>query len=437
MVEYLVFHTFFFAVICYVVLLLDRASSIFTPAFWYLSFHGLVFVMKPLLFIVGDFDFVFSYIGFYPDNQKLAEALFISDVALVCFLAGSYIRLGWKGRAIVPLDLSAIRTSGQIYSFVIASLIVMPLIAISLLKAGAGFSYDGSTGHHMEMIDGISINVNTTGYLTELKNMMTPFAFLVVVVFGLRRWVLVLLVLYFSYRLYLGWERIHLVVLVMNLVLLYLAVRGKRWFSPAFAVVAICTLPLFSFLGENRDYFKSFFGGDAVERTEFHDPGVLDGLDNLDFANYEYLVYIISVVPEYSQSYTYWTQYLQLFTEPVPRIIWSGKPVGMPIKLVNLNEWGNFVGLTKSSVGDAWMSFGYLGVVINLFLIGYFLAFLFEKLFLNGDVVQRVMWLMLIPFSMQLFRDGGAVTIMKFLLFASLPYIFWRSIVFMGLRETR
>lgn len=434
MIEYLAFHSYFFILVVIFVALMDKNISIFSPVAWYFAFHLLVFVIKPIVFYLGDFSYIYTYIGYFPADEDKTKALFITDIALVSFLIGFYIRGLPSNINATVWDFSFFHSKRSVDAFKYMALFVIPLIIISLIKTGGGFSYDGSTGHEMELVNGISINVNTTGYLTELKNMMTPFFFLLFVVFGRAKWVVYILAAYVVYRLYLGWERIHIVVLLLSVLLFNLMKINGKWFKFRIVVIALVLLPMFSFLGENRDYIKSFFDSSVVIEVD-DDRSFLEKLDNLDFANFEYLTYIVSVVPELSNTYSYWTQYLQIFTEPIPRIVWKDKPIGMPISLVNLNDWGNFLGLTKSIVGDSWISFGYLGVFINLFLIGFLLRKLFDSNFVFGSNISKVGWLTIIPFSIQLFRDGGIISISKFLLFAMLPLLVWLLFYKLGNRK--
>jgi len=429
MIEYLVFHVFVLMFLAMLIYILDEDIGVFSPLFWYGAFHTLVFVIKPIVFYWGEFGFVFSYIGYYPADSDLTRTLVITDVALLSFIVGYYYKssLSPTKKTAHPrhvLDYAALTSKDSITAFFYMTLILLPLIVFSLYSTGSGFSLDNSSGHQIERVGDIFVNVNTTGYVTELKKMLTPYIFLLVVIFGFRKWVLCVILAYVSYRLYLGWERVYLVVLFLNLALYLVMLARRKWFSPKFIVIVLVGLPVFSFIGENRDFLKSLVDDEVIVEIE-DSRGFLEKQDNLDFANFEYLVYITSVVPEMSQNYSYWTQYLQLFTEPVPRIIWKNKPLGAPIKLVNLNEWGNFFGLTKSIVGDAWISFGWGGIIINLFFLGYLLRFLYEKMFLNSIGFGRIAWLTLLPFSMQLFRDGGIVSISKFILFAIMPLIVW------------
>ena len=213
--------------------------------------------------------------------------------------------------------------------------------------------------------------------------------------------------------------------LFIELFAIYLIVNQRRWPNFKYVLAILIFIPVFSFIGQNRDYFKSVFSDEVYENRFVNEDveGFFEKQDTLDFANYEYLVYIYSVVPDMSQTYSYGTQYLQLFTEPVPRVLWPGKPVGPPIKMVNLMDFGNFTGLTRSSIGDAWINFGYLGVILNMILIGGVLSWMYNRVLLGNPKITAIFYVVMLPYLIQLFRDGGVVSIVKFLVFAFLPLI--------------
>jgi hypothetical protein len=147
--------------------------------------------------------------------------------------------------------------------------------------------------------------------------------------------------------------------------------------------------------------------------------------DTPDFANFDFLTYVVSVVPSRTETYTYGGQYLQIFTEPVPRKLWPGKPVGTPIRLFNLNNYGNFLGMTPSLVGDAWMSGGWIGIVVTMTIVGGLLGGAHRWFWRHSDsAVESLFYLVGLALVPQWFRDGG-ISIAKFLFWNMSPLFFW------------
>src|SRR5262249_25575385 len=138
-------------------------------------------------------------------------------------------------------------------------------------------------------------------------------------------------------------------------------------------------------------------------------------LNTLDFGNFDFLTYIVVVVPERTGEYTYGLQYLQLFTEPIPRMLWKSKPVGSPVRLINLNAYGNFIGLTYSLPGDGWMNGGWVGLLVTMALAGAVLGWAHAQFWRYvGHWIIPILYLVGLAMLPQWYRDGS-ISIAKFL----------------------
>ena len=69
--------------------LAHRSASAFHPLLYYLIFHLLAFVVRPLLVHLAGFDGQWRYMGFTPTPEGFVRALAVASVALVCFAAAS------------------------------------------------------------------------------------------------------------------------------------------------------------------------------------------------------------------------------------------------------------------------------------------------------------------------------------------------------------
>jgi hypothetical protein len=200
---------------------------------------------------------------------------------------------------------------------------------------------------------------------------------------------------------------------------------------PVWAVaLAIPLYLLFHMLGQNRAAFQQLFTDTAPQQLESNDSTpesekVKLKYDSQEFANFDFLCYIVRAVPEKTGTFTYGTQYLQLFTEPIPRKLWPGKPAGAPIGFFNLNNYGDFLGLTPSLVGDGWMSGGWVGLIITMSIVGSLLG-LAHRIFWRHVQNNMVALFYLVGIAMlpQWYRDGG-ISISKFLFWNLSPLILW------------
>src|ERR1700758_4104937 len=72
-----------------------RQASIYHPLTIYLLFHGIVFVVRPLLVYYLGFNGEFIYMRFEPSEAQWIRALATSSVGLMVFAATS-IAYGWS-----------------------------------------------------------------------------------------------------------------------------------------------------------------------------------------------------------------------------------------------------------------------------------------------------------------------------------------------------
>ena len=62
---------------------LTRQATLFHPLWFYLLFHGIVFVARPLLVHYFRFDTEWKYMGFEADDLQQIRALVASSFALI------------------------------------------------------------------------------------------------------------------------------------------------------------------------------------------------------------------------------------------------------------------------------------------------------------------------------------------------------------------
>ena len=402
------------------VFLATRQATLYHPLTVYLGFHGLVFVIRPMLVHYLNFDTNWRYMHIRPPENIFLLTLAVSSVALVVF-ALACVSSGWAKTsfsAASPDPFSVAQRRGLL----LTTLLLGPLIAYSIRSLTSG----GLEGHHE---GGTFVLTGASGYTLEAQYMIGPIlcAWLVVTRF---KWTsLPPLAMYVAYRSYTGWNRWTIVLLFFGVALVYAWHARMRWI-PAWAVLlGIPLFFLFHTLGENRDYFRQLFAGTAprqqVDQSLSKTERIKAKYDTQEFANFDFLCYVLTVVPDKTGTFSYGCQYLQLFTEPIPRKLWAGKPAGAPIGFFNLNNYGNFLGLTPSLPGDGWMSGGWLGVIITLGIAGGLLGrahrYFWQHSQQNMTSLFYLIGLAMLP---QWFRDGG-ISISKFLFWNLAPLIIW------------
>lgn len=404
-------------------------ASVFHPATSYLGFHGLVFVLRPLQVHFLDYDSIWNYIGFRPDDSDMILALAVSSLALIVFVASS-IYFGWTNTWFSTKPAASLSPL-QYRALVWTTMILLPYIVASIATTQGGAEAAGERADN-----GVFIQTHSTGWLNDAQHMLAPMLCIWLVVTRFHWLNFPPILLYVAYRSWTGWSRWTIIMFFVMVTFSYCWQQRRRW-PPLWSILlAIPILMLFSVLGHNRDVLRNYFTGGQNEEVvkdlrQGMTPEEKEKLryDTQNFANFDYLTFVVRLIPKRSGEFTYGLQYVQLFTEPVPRILWKGKPNGSPVHLFDVNSYGNFLGLTFSLPGDGWMSGGWIGVVITLGIVGWIQGsghrYFFNKvnepfaaLFYISGLAMVTLW----------FRDGG-ISIFKFLLWTWLPFFIWRTVI--------
>jgi oligosaccharide repeat unit polymerase len=394
-----------------------RQLTIFHPTTVYLAFHALVFCIRPTLVNYLGFDLVWNYTGHFPTGEEMALALYLSSAGLVVFCIAFVMTSPHPGPA-ADAGPGAF-TASQKKAFWTMAALLAPLGVYSVFAARP-------EGHH---VGGVFVMTGTTGYVNDLQQVLIPITILLIVMCRWRWYSFLPFLIFLYYRAAQGWGRWTIVLTLFALVLFHTWENRKNLPALRFLLPLPLVFVLFSNLGLDRSYFRNLIEGEEPEES----VTVLDTsesfasrFDTLDFANFDYLTYIVAVVPERTETYTYGSQYLQLFTEPIPRRFWKNKPAGPPVVFFDLNDYGNFLGLTPSLVGDGWMSGGWIGALLTMALAGWLLGLLYTWFFRNQHSFYCCFTFLIVhAVIVQFFRDGG-ISIAKFLLFCLLPIFVWK-----------
>ena len=431
------------------VFLVHRGASAFHPLLYYLIFHLLAFVVRPLLVHLAGFDGQWRYMGFTPDPDVFVLTLAVASVALVCF-AAACLAVGAVRPVFAEGPWRFDGADRRAFAWVAAMLLPLALYGAVLdlqlfgRHAARPDELGGGPGMLRDAATGFTVFVGTTAYLVKAHNLLAPLSVLCVVAARFRWWAYLPFLLFVGYRLYLG-SRWGVVLALLMLLLVHLA-RGRRRWPPLRASLAVLPIAvLFAWVGLDRDALRTL-GLEPrthapVARTYSPERHLLD---TPDFANFDYLAFIVDRVPGHTGTYSYFTQHLELFTRPVPRVLWPDKPVGPPVQLFNLNDHGRFYGRTRSLPGDGWMSLGWPGVVATLAVAGALLGLAHRWLWrARGRLYVWLAYAAALPATLQLFRDGALVSLARFSLWMLLPVLacwalsslFRRSAVRTGRRD--
>lgn len=387
--------------------------SLLHPIFIYWIFHLIVFVIRPSTIFFFEFDLVWQYIGFRPDPKHIELAFMVSTLGLICFTIGYSLVARSERATLLPRPPDKAETNG----FIALTVLLLPFVLASIIFARP----------EPEIAGGIAIMKGTSGYLNDSQFILIPLLLGFIVITGFRWYAFVPLAVYFAYRAFIGWGR-YTIILTFLMVIMASAWRtgtGRpRWWLWV-------PIPLLAFMflqmSHDRYQFAEWMLGepqyDLIQVIE--EKTAKEQWDTLDFASFDYLTFIISVVPEETQTYNFFYHYSILLTEWIPRKLWAGKPVGPPFNRISLHAYGNFVGLTMSLVGDGWFSLGWLGVIVLLTGTGALCGVL-RNIFVrnHNNVIVGVGFIVINALLIQHYRDGG-VQIVRFMIFSFSPVVLW------------
>ena len=409
------------------VFLATGQASIFHPLTTYLLFHGIAFVGRPLLVYYLHFDHEWLYMHLDPTESQLIQTLLISSAGLVVFAASSLV-FGNCQTKFPPGPLPPFTAIEQA-ALCLVTLVLLPLVLYSIHSTTSG-------GFQGELVGGTFILTGDSGYSVEAQFMAGPLICAWLAVTRFRWFALPPLILYVGYRSYAGMARFTFVLLFLAMAFVYARQKGIKW-PPLWA--AACVVPLFilfNAIGANRGAMQEFLSGGQFFRVQTsEDMSAREKLqakyDTPDFANFDFLTFVTVAVPAKTGTFTYGSQYLQLFTEPIPRKLWPGKPIGAPVSFFSLNSYGNFVGRTPSLVGDGWMSGGWVGLVVTMAVVGAILGWAHRWFWKNvNSNLPALFYLVGLAMLPQWFRDGG-ISISKFVFWNLSPLVLWAALAWL------
>lgn len=391
-------------------------ASLYHPLTLYLAFHGFVFVLRPIIVDLAGYDYVYHVYQFRPSLEDKLTVLGATNLGLLSFawfsMRSGNVPMTFKSGPAHDAERKLIR---RVLPWMLA--ICVPIGVYSLYRA-TNVAVTGENS--MIMKDNIRVNTTDVGYLTEAMLMLVPVTALIAWYWRFTLYSLAPLALFFVIKAASG-GRGPFVVAAFATALFFFYDRKIKLPSARILAFALAVGFVFNAIGTDRGYALREALGFENQTVRYSSEG-LRPLEGQDFANLEYFEYIVYVIPQRSGTYDYFLNNLQLLTEPIPRVLWPGKPAGAPIKTIDWFRYGQPLGMTSSLPGLGWTQLGWLGVAFWCGLWGWALG-RFYRWFAGGDQDAIKISTYLVFYSLLIigFRDGGLITIFRQGLFLLLP----------------
>lgn len=400
--------------------------SLFHPLTFYIAFQGFIFVIRPIMALIYDYQYIYMAYQFTPSASDKLTVILASNLGFLAF-AFFCLRSG-SVEMVFKQDVFAIAERNRLSrTFMWVAAICVPIGAYSLatlwLDASQGVAHADMA---MDMSTGVIISTKGNGYLAEAQLMLASCFAIVAWLFRFRLIALMPLLFFVVFRAGTG-GRSPFVTAMVTVGLLYLYEHRRKVITLRVGLLLMGAVLLFNSIGTDR--------GDALRRWIVNDTSgsvyeaadlQMRPLEGMDFGNLEYFEYLVYAIPQRTQTYGYFLDVLQLFTEPVPRALWTGKPVGAPFNKIFLFDYGRPSGMTRSLPGQGWFSMGWLGVIIWCGLWGYGLGAIYRR-FVQGpqNTVHTAAYMIFLPIMLVAFRDGSIVTVARQGLFFLGPVVLW------------
>lgn len=403
------------------------AFSAFHPLTFYCLFHGFVFVFRPIVAYFSDFSYVYIAYRFFPSEADKLTVILASNLGFVCFAVASLrsggIPMQFKWDHFADLERDRLKSVFFWIAAICAPIGAYSLATVWTSAASTGIGYEGMV---RDAGTGIYINTTGNGYLLEAQLMLATCGAMFAWLFRFKLIALLPLLLFVVFRAGTG-GRGPFVTALVAVGLLYLYEQRRRIPTIRAMGMGLALVLAFTTVGDDR--------GSAIRRAITGDSqsevfGITrEGerfLEGMDFANMEYFEYIVYAVPQRSGTFSYFNDVLQVFTEPIPRVLWPGKPIGAPFTRVRLFDYGNPIGMTKSLPGQGWFSLGWLGVISWCSLWGWVLGWVYRR-FVEGpqNSIMTAAYMMFLPIMIIAYRDGEIVTVLRQGLFFIGPLVLW------------
>jgi len=420
------------SVICFLAVaifyLRSPVASVFHPFTFYLAFHGFIFVFRPILAYIYDFKAIYYFFKFTPSPSDKLTVILASNVGFLVF-AYFCLSFGWAQMRFKQDTVSLAERARLSRTFIAVIAICAPIGAYSLYTVW-NFATSG-TGYAGMIVDqgtGTAINTTGNGYLVESQLMLATLCVVIAWLFRFRLISLVPLATFALFRAGTG-GRMPFVLALVALALIWFYERRERMPGGKALLGLALVGGLFFAVGQDR--------GQSIRRVLDSDQNatyrVYGGysrevrpLEGMDFGNLEFFEYLVYAIPQRTGTYSYFLDNLQVFTEPIPRVLWPGKPVGAPFNQIFLFDYGRPMGMTRSLPGEGWFGWGWFGVVVVCGVWGAALGAIYKR-FANSpqNTLITAAYVMFLPTLITGFRDGMIVTILRESLFFQAPIVLW------------
>ncbi|MFM5918590.1 MAG: O-antigen polymerase [Novosphingobium sp.] len=419
------------SVVCFLGVLIyyvrSPAFSMFHPLTFYAAFHGFIFVFRPIVARINDFNLIYRGYQFTPSASDKLTVILASNLgflafAFFCLMSGN-VAMRFKQDTFAVAERERLK---PLLFWVLVICVPLGLYSFATVWQGAvttGIGYDAMI---QDAGTGVYVNTKGNGYVAEAQLMLATCGTLVAWLFRFRLLALVPLLSFVVFRAGTG-GRGPFVTALVTVGLLYLYENRRRLPSLKVAALLLAIVFAFNTVGTDRGRaIRKIIGNDVQSDVFYMTRANERWLEGMDFGNLEFFEYLVYAIPQRTHTYGYFLDNFQVVTEPIPRALWKNKPVGAPFNRIYLMDFGRPIGMTRSLPGEGWYSLGWAGVIIWCGLWGYALGLIYRR-FVEGPqtTIKVAAYMIFVPIMIIAFRDGLLATVFRQGLFFLAPVGLW------------
>ncbi len=408
-------------VMCSLFLVRFGRISFTHPAVIYLLFHFMFVTVRTIYIVNGAPTFfdtpAFLRAGYLPaSHDEIARAVIYCDLALVAVVAGviwgashhrRYSESHPVGRVIYLVDQRIVPFS--ILFFIIG---IWGVISFSRLPGG---------------VSSVSFDPGSWGTSTWLRmtESWTGLALIILMYrFGFKKLFVILFAVFLFIMIYQGYDRFRTILLSLFCLFIYLDRRGLKW-PPLWMVITLVVGMLIFFPLKTIGLMLQ--QGEPIDTIVNTTINTISSDLNNGFGSEPFLDQLamaLTLIDRQGQYY-YFNTYLPLITLPIPRPLWPDKP-RVAFYMFDLQTPQRPVaqmGMIITLVGESYLSFGILGVVVIPVLLSYLLARFYFIAYRRGYFsIAHFTYLTVAASLLQIYRDGLS-SIVVFVLVAFMPMV--------------
>lgn len=212
--------------------------------------------------------------------------------------------------------------------------------------------------------------------------------------------------------------RFRILIFIFAPIIFYYLVKNKR---PSKFLLVICLIFIFTMIGVIGSVRGSIRVGNSIN----HEVDIEELYNQFMINNSIYQPYytMTEKLPETKQ-FTYGKTFLYVFLHPIPRSIWNSKPEP-PVRDVVRNLFNNErivnSGMAYPNIGEFYVNFGLLGIVIGMFIFGYIVCRMYNYMIYKDGYFYKIKYSIMFLFILQYVSRGYFVQIFTEYVFLFLP----------------